>query len=197
MTKHEPLSPEEIEGLVVEWFGSKGPHRNTASTVRRLLNEVDRLNAARAVTPDTEALRVALDRDDETWRAAITEWLGPQRMSLYMRRDIEHMATGAVIACAILRAALQATQPSPEPGLDVEEVNQLAAKLHPDICGRTDYPGVPACVLEARRVLAARLREPQPEVDRGSEYGRLLAERDRLTAAGVDPADLETPDRPR
>jgi hypothetical protein len=29
--------------------------------------------------------------------------------------------------------------------------------------------------------------------DHGSEYGRLLAERDRLVAAGADPAELETP----
>ncbi len=32
--------------------------------------------------------------------------------------------------------------------------------------------------------------------DLGSEYGRLLAELDRLLASGVDPADLETPLRP-
>lgn len=29
--------------------------------------------------------------------------------------------------------------------------------------------------------------------DLGSEYGRLLAERDRLIAAGVDPGELEMP----
>ena len=30
-------------------------------------------------------------------------------------------------------------------------------------------------------------------MDLGSEYGRLLAERDRLIASGVDPAALEVP----
>jgi hypothetical protein len=34
------------------------------------------------------------------------------------------------------------------------------------------------------------------EADTASEYGRLLAERDRLIASGVDPADLQIPDRP-
>jgi hypothetical protein len=40
--------------------------------------------------------------------------------------------------------------------------------------------------------------DPDPlSPDTGSEYGRLLAERDRLIAAGVDPAELLVPDRPR
>jgi hypothetical protein len=37
-------------------------------------------------------------------------------------------------------------------------------------------------------------REPTP--DTGGEYGRLLAKRDRLIADGVDPADLDVPERP-
>ena len=32
--------------------------------------------------------------------------------------------------------------------------------------------------------------------DTGSEYGRLLAERDRLISEGVDPADLDLPRHP-
>lgn len=32
-----------------------------------------------------------------------------------------------------------------------------------------------------------------PATDTASEYGRLLAERDRLLSAGVDPSDLDTP----
>ena len=33
----------------------------------------------------------------------------------------------------------------------------------------------------------------QRRPDHGSEYGRLLAQRDRLIASGVDPAELEMP----
>ena len=35
-----------------------------------------------------------------------------------------------------------------------------------------------------------------PAEDLGSEYGRLLAERDRLIAEGADPADLDVPTEP-
>lgn len=36
----------------------------------------------------------------------------------------------------------------------------------------------------------------EEEPDSGSEYGRLLAERDRLIADGIDPADLVVPEVP-
>ena len=41
--------------------------------------------------------------------------------------------------------------------------------------------------------LWARGLRAVPFEDDASEYGRLLAERDRLIASGVDPADLEMP----
>lgn len=37
---------------------------------------------------------------------------------------------------------------------------------------------------------------PRP-MDLGSEYGRLMAERDRLIGGGVDPAELDVPEPPR
>ena len=41
-------------------------------------------------------------RDVEDWRKAIISWLGPQRCSIYSGKEIDRMAQGAVVACAIL-----------------------------------------------------------------------------------------------
>jgi hypothetical protein len=58
-------------------------------------------------------------------------------------------------------------------------------------CGEPDHIGhVPECPLRAAL-------SPSPALDDASEYGRLLAERDRLIADGVDPEDLPTPEVPR
>lgn len=38
---------------------------------------------------------------EEDWRPLIEKHLGPQRMSQYMRRDVDMMARGALIGAAI------------------------------------------------------------------------------------------------
>jgi hypothetical protein len=54
---------------------------------------------------------------------------------------------------------------------------------------RIPNPGQRRQIVNAAEVLRAALARP----GHGSEYGRLLAERDRLIAEGVDPAELELP----
>lgn len=108
-------------------------------------------------------------------------------------------------------AALAARPDSPT--LDVE---RLARALHAFYAGKdTRYEFFPPeCQhREDARFIAAAYANPddpndamarlyaaeapeRPAPDLPSEYGRLLAERDRLIAAGHDPADLELPERP-
>ena len=128
-------------------------------------------------TPRTEAGRAERDVEDALLQIVNTT-LRPEQ--------------GQVIMRLVRRVRVTAEAQARTEALDVEALATMLGdwvRWRDDTCG-----GLVPC--EHDREIAAAILAAKETPDTASDYGRLLADRDRLIGEGVDPDDLLVPEPP-